>query len=374
MPVIYAYGRQYGLSDFQASLLLTIFAAAQFLAMPVIGRLSDYFGRKPLLAISIFGTAIASFLSAFAPNVGILFLARALDGVTGGNTSVALAVISDTTKPQDRAKSFGMFGAAYGVAFILGPVISILAQQVSLSMPYVVAGVLALVATILTVGFLPETLQARERKPLSLGNLGFSQLITGLKLPVVGSILLLNFLSSLVFGIFTFGFQPYLINVLKVGTTEISTTLIVYGIVSAFMQAVALKHLLKRFKLVSLLLVSLLGTGIMMAALVLPQSYLGLLALIPFLGILSSLSRPVITSLISVNSRPEDQGVAMGLSESYFSLATAIGPLLGGVLVTLGYSTPLLATGLVGIIAFGYTYLIRGMLHEAPSIKEKVDF
>src|SRR5256886_13939825 len=100
IPILYAYSKKYGLSDFQNGLLFAIFSICQFISTPIIGRLSDKYGRRPMLLISIIGTAASFFLMAFAPNAIFLFIARALDGLTAGNIPVAFAVISDSTKPE----------------------------------------------------------------------------------------------------------------------------------------------------------------------------------------------------------------------------------------------------------------------------------
>jgi len=132
IPIIYLYGKRFGLNDFHTSLLFSIYSLAQFFATPVIGKLSDRFGRKPLLIISLAGTVIANFIAGKASTASVLFLARLLDGITGGNNSIAQAVISDVTNPENRAKGFGIYGAAFGLGFILGPAISLLAQTISL--------------------------------------------------------------------------------------------------------------------------------------------------------------------------------------------------------------------------------------------------
>ncbi len=126
IPVMLPYAEKFGLSVFQYGLLFALFSLCQFLATPIIGRLSDKYGRRPLLIISCAGTALSFFLAAFAPNAFVLFIARALDGITAGNIPVAQAVISDTTEPKDRAKGFGIIGASFGFGFIAGPLIAAL--------------------------------------------------------------------------------------------------------------------------------------------------------------------------------------------------------------------------------------------------------
>ena len=114
IPIIYLYGKQFGLSDFQTSFLFAVYSIAQFFATPIIGKRSDRFGRTPLLIISLAVTVLANFIAGTATWAGVLFLARLLDGITGGNNSVAQAVISDVTNRENRVKGFGIFGAAFG--------------------------------------------------------------------------------------------------------------------------------------------------------------------------------------------------------------------------------------------------------------------
>jgi MFS family permease len=370
VPIVYPYAKQYGLTDLEASLLLTIFSLSQFIATPVIGRLSDYYGRKPLLVVSLFGTFLSNILAAVAPSAAFLFLARLLDGITGGNNSVAQAVISDTTTPEERAKGFGFFGAAFGFAFIIGPIISLFLQQISLAAPYVASALFALAATLVTAYALPETLKTKETAKLTFASLGFEQLLTGLRMPIINVILIINFLSSLMFGVFQFAFQPYVLNTFNVGTQSISLILTIYGVVSVFMQAFAIRRLTKRFGLIKLLYFGLLGNSAVLAMMLLPREFWLFVMVAPLFAITTSLARPILSALMSTNSRPEDQGIALGLTESYFSLATAVGPVIGGVLAAGGYGLPLFIGSGISLVAFLFTVAVNNKLrspHQAPN-------
>ena len=157
IPILYPYSVKFGLTDFQNGLLFALFSICQFISTPIIGRLSDKYGRKPLLVGSIIGTAFSFIIMAFAPNAAFLFIARALDGITAGNIPVAMAVISDSTSQEDRAKGFGIIGAAFGFGFIFGPVISGLTVGISSALPFIIAAVITTIAVIITAVFLPET-------------------------------------------------------------------------------------------------------------------------------------------------------------------------------------------------------------------------
>ncbi len=157
IPILYTYTERFGLNAFQYGLLFALFSLCQFIATPIIGRLSDKYGRKPLLLASIGGTAVSFFMLAFAPNAIVLFLARALDGLTAGNIPVAAAVISDTTEPKDRVRGFGIIGASFGFGLFVGPAISGLTVGISPAIPFIIAGIISVIAVLLTWFLLPES-------------------------------------------------------------------------------------------------------------------------------------------------------------------------------------------------------------------------
>src|SRR3989344_1268272 len=157
IPILYAYSKKFGLTDFQNGLLFASFSIGQFIATPIIGRLSDKYGRRPLLLVSIIGTAISFFMMAFAPSAIFLFLARLLDGLTAGNIPVAFAVISDSTKQEERAKAFGLVLGGFYFGFVGGPAISAFSVGINVALPFIIAGIVTLLAVAITWLYLPET-------------------------------------------------------------------------------------------------------------------------------------------------------------------------------------------------------------------------
>lgn len=217
IPLLYPYAKQFGLSDLQASFLTTAFALSQFFGTPVLGRLSDRLGRKYILVFSLVGTMVANLLAAVAAVAWLLYFARMLDGLTGGNTSVASAVISDITTPEQRPKAFGIFGATFRLGFVIGPVLSYFAQQLptlpgvsALGMSFLVSAAIAALAALLTLFFLPETTTSRPGKfKLSWDDFAFGKLAKSATRPKLGNLFILTFLSGVTFTIFTFAFQPF---------------------------------------------------------------------------------------------------------------------------------------------------------------------
>lgn len=334
IPILYLYGKQFNLTDFQTSLLFSIYSVAQFFATPVIGKLSDRIGRKPLLIISLAGTVIANFMAGTASTAGILFFARFLDGITGGNASVAQAVVSDIVPPQDRAKAFGIYSAiSFGLAFILGPVISLVAQSFSLGAGFLVASACALVSLLITVFFLPETLPTKAAKATNVFDIGLGNLVKGLMIPKVGILLIINFLIGTTFTIFTFAFQPYFINVLGQSSQSLTLMFVMFGAIAILMQAAAIPLLVKHVSLVSILLVSILARSISFAVMPLVPSIIYFVGVSLVFSVFNAFVQPMITTLISLNSDANTQGTTLGLNASYLNVSNAFGPIIAGLIV-----------------------------------------
>src|SRR6202041_1323794 len=155
IPLLPFYAETLGATPFQVGWLIGAYAACQLISGPLLGRLSDSTGRKPLLLVSQAGTLIGFIITAFAPNLIILFLARMIDGATAGNLSLAQAYISDITKPEERAKSFALIGIAFGMGFLLGPAISGFLAQYSYQYPIFAAAALSATSILATYFLLP---------------------------------------------------------------------------------------------------------------------------------------------------------------------------------------------------------------------------
>lgn len=354
IPTIYQYGREFHLSDIETSFLFAIFSIAQFFATPIIGKLSDRFGRRPLLIISLAGTVIGNLLAGTAPNAAVLFFARFLDGVTGGNISVAQAVISDVTTPENRAKGFGIFGASLGLGFVLGPVLSLVAQQRSLGTAFLVSSAVAAIALILTIFLLPETLTQKVTTDANIFDLGLRDLVKGLTFPKVGILFVINFCVGTTFALFTFAFQPYYLEVLHQDTKSSTILFFAIGIVGVLVQIVGVKLMTKYLSLVKILFLGLFFRSLSFLLMpVIPDIHF-FLAIGMIFSLFNSLVQPMISTLISLNTSPEEQGKMSGLNASYLSAANGIGPIIAGLMVnqknpaTYGY--PLYIAGIFTFI------------------------
>ena len=162
IPLLPFYAEKLGATPFQVGWLIGAYAACQLISGPLLGRLSDSTGRKPLLLVSQAGTFIGFIITAFAPNLVILFLARMIDGSTAGNLSLAQAYISDITKPEDRAKSFGVIGIAFGIGFLIGPAISGILAKSDYRYPIYMAAGLSALSILATSMLLPKAEPAKN--------------------------------------------------------------------------------------------------------------------------------------------------------------------------------------------------------------------
>ena len=334
IPILYLYGQQFGLNDFQTGLLFATYSAAQFFATPVMGKLSDRYGRKPLLLISLAGTVIANFLAGTATQASVLFFARFLDGITGGNISVAQAIVSDTTPPERRAKAFGLFAAVtFGLGFTVGPVVSLGAQQISLGAGFLASSALAFVAFVIAAIALPESLKTQAPKSQNWLDLGLKNLITGLAMPKIGILLIINFMIGTTFNIFTFAFQPYYLRVLGQDNRSITLLFFAFGLISVAMQSKGISFLTERLTLVKILLIGILSRSITFILMPIFPNIIYFVIISLFFAVFNALVQPMITALISLNAKPEVQGTVLGLNLSYLNISNAFGPIVAGAMV-----------------------------------------
>ncbi len=330
---IYDYGQHFGLSDFETSFLFAIYAIAQFFAAPIIGKLSDRFGRKPLLIISLAGTIVANLIIGQAHIALVLFVARFLDGITGGNISVAQAIITDITKPAERARAFGMFGASLGMGFVVGPLISYFTTQVSIGSPFLASAFLASIALIVTIWLLPETLKTTAPPINVTSDWGLKNILAGFALPGVGILLILTSLTSTTFGMFTFAFPAYYFKVLGQNQCSFDLLFFCFGLIGAVMQTLGIKLLIKKLSSTKIMWLGLLFRSGCFALMPLVPNLIYFIVVSLVFSIFNSLVQPMISNLISLNSKPTEQGMTAGLNAAYVGIATGLGPVLAALLI-----------------------------------------
>ncbi len=336
LPLLPYYAETFNASEFVTGLLIAVYALMQLIGAPILGRLSDRYGRRPILLISVFGTFIGFLLFGFATTLWMLFAARILDGITGGNLSVAQAYISDVTDAKNRAKGLGLIGAAFGFGFIIGPVTGGILSQYGYNVPAFVAAGLALINFILIYTWLPESLTKEKREKLGeqkKPSVTLDALVTALKRPFTGSLLITRFFFSLAFAIFQTIFSLYALAKFNLSARDTGFVLTYVGVLSVFVQGFLIGRLTNRFRedhlitvAVALMAVSLLGWA-------LAPSVFWLLVVLTPTSISGGILNTLLSSTLTKTVAPQEIGGILGLSASVESSTRIIAPILGGALL-----------------------------------------
>ncbi len=366
IPLLPFYGEHFGANAFQVGLLFASYSLAQFVCAPLWGRLSDRVGRRPVLLLSIFGSAVAYAIFAAAPTLAILFLARTAAGIMAANYSIAQAYVADITTPQERAKGMGWVGAAFGMGFVLGPAVGGIIGRFSEAAVPATASVLALLNLGLAILLLPESLppEARGKAPARHGLEIFLPLGVVRGRPVLGRLLGQYFLVIFCFAVMETTLALYCEQRFGFGHKETAYLLTFVGLLMAAIQASLLGPLVRRFGERPLAAAGM--GGIAAGLLVLPApSLVGLFAGATLLAVGNSLFNPTSLGLISRWAEPAQQGTTMGLSRSVGALGRVLGPVAGGwTFYHLGASWPFWGAG--GILALALPPAVAVLRRAQP--------
>lgn len=334
IPLLYPFASRFGINPLGLSFLFASFSLFQFLATPIIGALSDKYGRKPLLLLSLLGTSLSLAFFASAHSVWQLFLARILDGVTGGNMSVAQAVIADKVEGKERAKAFGLLGASFGFGFLVGPALGGILSRYGLTTPFWFASGLALFGTILGYFFLEESNPLHMRTKLTSDIKLFNpKLMLGtIKTPVIGVLILVTLITSLAGNAFIIGFQSFTVDVLKLGPMEIGLLFTLSGVINVLIQGGGIKLFLKLFHSQERLILYAYGfTALALFSLTFASTLPLFIGAMLFYMLPNSIATPLLSGLISEKSPSDSQGTILGINQSYASLGQIVGPIIAGL-------------------------------------------
>jgi DHA1 family tetracycline resistance protein-like MFS transporter len=396
LPLLAFYASAYGATPALVGLLVASYAAAQLIGAPILGRLSDRYGRRPILLISVLGTLVGFLLLALADPIGtslallltrlglsvavesailgVLFFSRILDGLTGGNISVAQAYIADITDDQGRARALGFLGAAFGLGFIIGPAVGGTLSVYGYSVPAFAAAAMSLIALLSIYFALPESLPEEERRaraqaPRSAFTV--AALTEAFRLPRVSPLLVTRFLFGLSFAMMQTVFPLY--GQQRFGLTAQTTGYILtyIGIIIVLVQGVGIGVMTARWRESRLIvfMIGLFGLAVLAWALVPSVGWL-LVAFLP-LAIAGGSLNTLVNSVLSKSVYPEEIGGILGLSTSVESLTRVIAPVLGGFLLgSVGSAAPGIASALLMAVLFPYAYF-RLIARPAPPLAER---
>ena len=340
IPVLpfYAEGSRFSASPRTVGLLFASYSVMQLIFSPILGRLSDKHGRRPVLLISIIGTGVGFLILGFATTLWMLFLGRILDGITGGNISTAQAYIADITTRENRAKGMGLIGAAFGLGFVFGPAIGGILSHWGIAVPFLFAAGLCFANALLLYFTLPETVTAdHPARNSAAGGRGLGQLIKSLGNPRLGYVLVIYFMFIVAFSIMTTAFSLFTMFRFGYDAQHTGYLFAYVGVLAVIVQGGLIGRLVKRFGELPLVIVgAFLFAGSLFAVPFVGPAAGGLVALLVGGGLFSignSLSAPSLTSLASKSVGPAEQGSVLGVTQSVASLARAVGPALAAVLI-----------------------------------------
>jgi MFS family permease len=344
IPLQAIYAESLSATPLQATMLVSVFALCQLISGPLLGTLSDRFGRKPMLLISQVGTCLGFLLMARATSLWMVYVARVIDGATAGNLSIAQAYISDHSAPHQRARSFALIGIAFGLGFFVGPSVTSILVKHGLAAPILAAAGLSLVSILCTLILLPGGRPPQAAgadagpagKRLSIVQWGsYGQYF---RRPVLAGLLVQFFFYAFCFTTFTSGFALFAERTFRwhgqpFSPREVGFMFAYAGFLGIVLQGGLIKGLVRR-------LGEPLLTRLGFASLAVSYVALGLIHSVPQLVVIATLSsfgngvlRPSLTSLVSQSAGPHEQGTVLGLTQSLNAVAAIIAPGLAGVLI-----------------------------------------
>ncbi|MEP7234636.1 MAG: MFS transporter [Ignavibacteriota bacterium] len=333
LPLLPFYALQFSISPEMIGMIAAVYSVCQFAASPILGSLSDRHGRRPVLIYSQFGSMAGFLLLAVAGNVWIIILSRIVDGISGGNITIASAYVADVTEPKDRASAMALIGVAFGLGFLFGPLIGgELAAGWGIAAPAYAAALLAGTSMTLSIFYLKEPVV--HRSSVRKKGLGYyTEALEYLKIKKLRTMLLIFLFFALPFSLYVSMFSLYAHIELSFSEREVGRFLAYVGFLGIIWQGGVIRPLVKKVGELSLLRYGLAAMSVGLLGLVLATNWqqLALVALVFSFG--TGVTRVVLSSLVSQMAPPDKKGGVIGVSSSIESFTRIIGPILGGWII-----------------------------------------
>ncbi len=341
-------------------LLLGAYPVMQFFGAPILGALSDRYGRKPILLFSVIIAIFGYILFAFAVSSGqlwLLFLSRAIPGFAGGNIAVLMSSVSDISTVKSKTRNFGLISMAFGLGFILGPTLGgILADHhmvswFSYATPFWVTAALASINALMIFVIFPETLKAKRTTPISPFT-GLSNLMKAFTITPIRSILSVVLLMALGFTFYTQFFAVYLIEKFDYTTRDIG---LLYGWIGVWLvitQGGIVRLLSYKFAPEKLIRYALLAVSVFIFFLLYPNQSSWFYLLNPLLAIAYGITSPNLLTVVSGLAGEDRQGEILGINQSMQSLGRALPPIIGGFIQVISLRAPLIVAGILVFIGW----------------------
>lgn len=360
IPVMYSYGKTFGLNGTTLGFLMASFSVAQFFATPVLGSLSDKWGRKPLLVVSLAGTCLSFLMFAEAQSLLMLFAARILDGLTGGNVSVAQAMVADTATPKNRARRFGILGSSLAFGIVLGPFVGGVFTKISPQAPFFFAASLSLLGTLCALFLLQETNGANKATHQKKGQkFRFAELITTLKRRTIGTAVFIGLLLTTAQLCMVTGFQTFSVDILKLSPTQIGLFLAGFGLAGIIMQLCV--PLCTKW-ISSKALILMLSTLLCFAAMFISgfiSVFLPYAICMCVYGLFNGLRNPMLNAIISEHVDSTEQGKILGINQSYASIGQTLGPLTAGLVTVISIHSVFFLSSFYILLAFVLSFRLK---------------
>jgi DHA1 family tetracycline resistance protein-like MFS transporter len=330
MPLLAPFAAQYGFSESQIGLLFSAYPICQLVAGPILGRLSDQYGRRPLLIFSQAGTALSFLILGLSRDFTVMLLARLLDGASGGNILVAQAYVADVTAPENRARGMGLIGMAFGLGFVLGPLLGglllslPLADEWRLRVPFLVAAGFSTLAWVLVLCRLPESRPRGEPAREAARVVTRQGIVDTIMIPGIGQLILLGFLTVFAFAAFEGTFALFLQRRMHWDARTAAFAFAGIGFSSALVQGVLIRRLVPRFGEARLIVTGLVIAGCGFAGMASVANAPELAASLLLLSIGQGLLGPSVSGLLSRITPQRQQGAVFGTLTSAQTLARMI--------------------------------------------------
>jgi DHA1 family tetracycline resistance protein-like MFS transporter len=363
LPLLPFYAKSFGASELTIGLLLASYSLMQFIGAPVLGRLSDRYGRRPILLISQLGTFVGFIMLGFANGLGMLFASRIVDGVSGGNISTAQAYIADISDEKNRAKNFGLIGAAFGLGFIMGPAIGGFLSQFGYQVPAFAAAGLSFLSMALTFFLLHEP----ERKATASREFSVKALKRAFAHPTIGILLTMVFTFGLAFAMFQTSFALFASARFGFDVQQTALVLTYVGVLSVIMQLLVVKRVVKRLGENRSIMVTMASLALGLVLMAAVQNPWMLIVVMPILSFGGGVTSPVLTSLISKSVDRAEVGGMLGISTSVDSLSRVAAPILGNALLAFGSGLPSLVGAAILVIPIALAVRLRGRMQNLPA-------
>ncbi len=367
IPILPLFASQkLNISDFEIGIIIASFSFIQFLFNPVLGKLSDKIGRRPIIVSTLLLTAFSYILFTFAHNFWMLLISRLLAGFGGSNIGVAQAYIADVTSKEERAKGMGLIGAAFGLGFLFGPMIGGIISQYNYEYAGYGSAGFSLLAFLFSLFFLPESKKKNslvDVHKIKIFDIQFA--IETFKIPITGMLIFMFFLivfsMANIYGTFPIIGSKYY----GFSNKDITYMYVIMGLIGAIIQGGLMKYLTENLKDKNLVIFGMIMLSLGLGFIPYGYNFYGVMISISFLSVGSGILQPIIISMISKYSPEHNQGSTLGLSQSLSALGRVLGPLWGGFSYDyIGFRSPFLTGSLISFFALVISFKMLNNLEK----------